>query len=166
MTAPDERRASRRLRRIAGVIAIGIFAGSVSTLAQIVLWLLFTDAWPGILYRDARLAAAIVRGPAALGASAGFDLSVMTLASAVHAVLSVLYAALFCRIACAVSRPVLGGTLLGAALYVINMYGFTAVFPWFAAARDWITLSAHVVFGVACTFGCAWLRRRSPPLRG
>jgi uncharacterized membrane protein YagU involved in acid resistance len=28
------------------------------------------------------------------------------------------------------------------------MYGFTMIFPWFDEARDWITLVAHVVFGV------------------
>jgi hypothetical protein len=34
------------------------------------------------------------------------------------------------------------------ALYAINMYGFTAIFPWFAASRDKITLTAHIAFGV------------------
>jgi hypothetical protein len=29
------------------------------------------------------------------------------------------------------------------------MYGFTAVLPWFEAARDWITVVTHGVFGVA-----------------
>jgi hypothetical protein len=29
------------------------------------------------------------------------------------------------------------------------MYGFTTVFPWFEATRDWITIVTHMVFGVA-----------------
>ena len=43
----------------------------------------------------------------------------------------------------------LAGGAFGLCLYGINMYGFTIVFPWFEAARDWITLVTHVVFGVA-----------------
>ena len=41
-----------------------------------------------------------------------------------------------------------GGGLFGVALYALNMYGFTAIFPWFAASRDGITLVAHIAFGV------------------
>jgi hypothetical protein len=41
------------------------------------------------------------------------------------------------------------------------MYGFTAVFPWFEAARDWITLVTHIVFGItlAGTYKMLWQRR-------
>ena len=42
----------------------------------------------------------------------------------------------------------LAGGVLVLALFVVNMYGFTALFPWFAASRDGITLAAHIAFGV------------------
>jgi hypothetical protein len=42
----------------------------------------------------------------------------------------------------------LAGGVFGLVLFAINMYGFTIFFPWFAAARDWITATAHVVFGI------------------
>lgn len=45
-------------------------------------------------------------------------------------------------------RPVAVGAAFGLVLYGVNMYGFTIVFPWFEAARDWITAAAHVVFGM------------------
>jgi hypothetical protein len=45
--------------------------------------------------------------------------------------------------------PMLVGALFGLAVYGVNMYGFTAVFPWFEATRDWITIAAHLAFGVA-----------------
>jgi hypothetical protein len=32
-------------------------------------------------------------------------------------------------------------------LYLINFYGFTAVFPWFAMARNWVSVFAHIIFG-------------------
>ena len=34
-------------------------------------------------------------------------------------------------------------------LYAVNLHGFTLLFPWFVAARGGITLTAHIVFGVA-----------------
>jgi hypothetical protein len=38
-------------------------------------------------------------------------------------------------------------------LYVVNFYGFTALFPWFAMARNWVSIVAHAVFG----FAAAWV---------
>ena len=46
---------------------------------------------------------------------------------------------------------VLLGIVFGVALYIVNLYGFTAIFPWFAQARGWIALIAHGVFGVMVT---------------
>ena len=37
------------------------------------------------------------------------------------------------------------GALYGLALYFINFYGFTRWFPWFADARDWISIFTHIV---------------------
>ena len=31
---------------------------------------------------------------------------------------------------------------------LLNLYGFTAIFPWFAEARGGITLTVHAVFGM------------------
>jgi hypothetical protein len=50
--------------------------------------------------------------------------------------------------------------MLGGGLYALNMYGFTALFPWFIATRDWITLCAHIVFGASCTLACRWAAAR------
>ncbi len=128
----------------------GIAAGVVSTLAQVLLWASFTDAFPSALFRDSRLAAAILMGRDVLPPPASFDLSIMLIAACVHFTLSVVYGVM---LAIMISRAAMGITVLigagfGAALYVVNLYGFTAIFPWFAEVRDWITLAAHVVFGV------------------
>ncbi len=61
--------------------AAGIVAGVVATVAQIILWWAFTDDLPSILYRDARLTAAIVMGPAVLPPPSTFDLAVMIVAT-------------------------------------------------------------------------------------
>ncbi len=48
----------------------GIVAGVVATGAQMVLWWIFTDDLPEILYRDARLTAAMLMGPGSSTATA------------------------------------------------------------------------------------------------
>jgi hypothetical protein len=128
----------------------GVAAGVVSTLAQALLWGAFTDAFPSALFRDSRLAAAILMGRDVLPPPASFDLSIMLIAACVHFALSIVYGI---TLAIMISRAVVGIAVLigagsGASLYAVNLYGFTAIFPWFAEVRDWITLVAHVVFGV------------------
>ena len=133
----------------------GIAAGIVATVAQILLWWAFGDVLPGMLYRDARLAAAIVMGNGVLPPPASFDGEVMAVAALLHFVLSVIYSAL---LAVLIARrgllyALLVGALYGLALFAVNMYGFTMLFPWFAETRDWITMLTHAVFGVSAA-GC------------
>ena len=47
--------------KLSAAVYAGIAAAVLATIAEIVLWLVFTDALPGILFRDARFAAAIAR---------------------------------------------------------------------------------------------------------
>jgi hypothetical protein len=135
---------------VRAAIYAGVAAGIVSTLAQIGLWLIFSDAFPAILFRDARLTAAIVMGRGVLPPPTSFDWRVMLVATLVHFMLSMLYGLilswLMSRLATALA--VIVGAAFGLILYAVNMYGFTVVFPWFEGARDWITLASHLVFGV------------------
>jgi hypothetical protein len=132
------------------IILAGIAAGIVSTLIQMLLWLIFTDGLPAILYRDARLTAAVVLGISVLPPPATFDAMVMLVATFIHFSLSVIYAALLASIAAFLkSVPAfLLGIGFGGMLYLVNLYGFTMIFPWFDQTRGWITLIAHGVFGL------------------
>jgi uncharacterized membrane protein YagU involved in acid resistance len=129
----------------------GVIAGILATIVQIALWWVFADALPTILFRDARFAAAIVLGRGVLPPPASFNAPVMLVATVVHFALSITYgmalSPLISRLRTAPS--LVAGAAFGLCLYGINMYGFTAVFPWFEASRDWITLVTHIVFGVA-----------------
>lgn len=130
-------------------IVAGIAAGVAATAAQVLLWWAFTNALPQILFRDARLAAAILMGQAVLPPPATFDWEVMIAASVIHFTISIAYSLI---LACLISRPglllsLLAGSVYGLILYAVNMYGVTAVYPWFSEARDWITAAAHIVFG-------------------
>ncbi len=145
-----ERRTVFCLPDAKSAVLAGIAAGVVSTVAQVALWLVFTDAFPDILFRDARLAAAIVLGRDVLPPPASFDMVVMLVSTVVHFALSIAYAVVLTAGlgSLGMGAAIVAGAAFGVALFVINMYGFTAVFPWFAAARDGITVAAHVVFGV------------------
>lgn len=103
-----------------------------------------------MLLRDARLTAALLLGSAVLPPPATFDINVMLVATAIHFMLSILYAAVllpWARVRLVASLSI--GTAFGMALYFLNLHGFTAIFPWFAEARGGITLAVHVVFGMA-----------------
>jgi hypothetical protein len=154
-------RAEQRIDWRAGALA-GIVAGIVATAVQLLLWLAFTDALPQILFRDARLAAAIILGPGVLPPPADFDAGVMLAATLVHFALSIIYGLALAALIAPLDwyRSALAGNAFGLVLYGVNMYGFTAVFPWFAATRDWITLAAHLAFGVSAAAAYrAWVAR-------
>jgi hypothetical protein len=140
----------RSINPMAAIVA-GAGAGVLATIVQLALWRAFAFPLPDILFRDARLAAAILMGPEVLPPPATFDWKVMLAATIVHFALSICYglilAPLLSRLDMA--RALLAGVLFGLILYATNMYGFTAIFPWFEASRDWITVAAHVSFGMA-----------------
>jgi hypothetical protein len=146
------------------MIWAGVMAGIASTLIEIMLWLIFTDDFPAILYRDARLTAAMVLGSSVLSPAATFDVGVMLMATLIHFMISISCAvllALFTARLDIIPAP-LAGIGFGIALYVVNLYGFTAIFPWFAQTRGWITLIAHGVFGLTAILVYRWLIFRAP----
>lgn len=159
-----ERKAAFRLPDARSAVLAGIAAGVVSTVAQVALWLMFTDAFPDILFRDARLAAAIVLGRDVLPPPASFDMVVMLVSTVVHFALSIAYGLVLATglASLGIVASILAGAAFGVALFVVNMYGFTAVFPWFAASRDAITVAAHVVFGVTAAVVYHALTARPP----
>lgn len=132
-------------------IGAGIVAGIIATVIQIVLWAAFTAAFPTILFRDSRFAAAIVMGPAALPPPASFDWAVMFVATLVHFTLSIAYGVTLSALITPLRLPsaLLAGVAFGLSIYGLNMYGFTRIFPWFETTRDWITVATHGAFGVA-----------------
>lgn len=140
----------------------GFFAGIIATLVQLALWWLAARPAVDMLLRDARLAAAIVMGRNVLPPPITFDWGVMLAASAVHFALSVAYGLLVAPLVARLAlRPaILAGAAFGMLLYAVNMYGFTALFPWFAASRDWITAAAHAAFGMTAAVAYKFSEKR------
>jgi len=130
----------------------GIAAGIVSTIVQLVLWWLFWDVLPSIFYRDVQFTAAIVLGNDVLQPLAQtLDWRLMLIATCIHVALSIVYAMILSYLihSLDLKKSLIVGGLFGLGIFVINMYGFVIIFPWFVETRDWITVTAHLAFGVS-----------------
>ena len=90
---------------------------------------------------------AIGLGPAALTPSDTFDLKIVSVAVAIHMALAILYGIILAFIVQQLNTTaaVVVGALYGLALYLINFYGFTRLYPWFADARDWVSILSHLL---------------------
>ncbi len=137
-------------------LAVGLGAGVIAVVAQLALWWLANMPLPETFFRDARLTAALVMGTNVLPPPLTPQWDILLVATLIHFALSVAYALILAHL---VSRlrtgPALfAGALYGLAIYVVNLYGLTLLFPWFAITRDWVTLATHLVFGVALAGGC------------
>jgi hypothetical protein len=153
---------SERVDRRAAIGA-GIFAGIFATLVQIALWAAFTNALPAIIFRDARLTAAIVMGRGVLPPPASFDWTVMSVAALLHFALSLLYGLTLSWLVSGLRMPsaLAAGAAFGLCLYAVNLHGFTRVFPWFESSRGWITVAAHLAFGMSAAGAYRALARRN-----
>jgi hypothetical protein len=138
------------------VLFVGLGAGVIATVAQLFLWWLSEMPLLETLFRDTRLTAALVMGPAVLPPPSTAQWDILLVATLVHFALSVVYALIPAYLSrrLRIGPALLVGALYGLAIYLVNLYGFTLLFPWFTVARDWITLVAHLIFGVALVGGC------------
>lgn len=129
-------------------IGAGLIAGAVFLMMEMILLVAVGESPWG----PPRMMAAMVMGEAVLPPPATFDVTVVMVAMIVHFMLSVALAIAFAW-ALSLWRPIFGAALaLGAAfgllVYLVNFYPVTAILSsWFAMARNWITISSHVVFG-------------------
>jgi hypothetical protein len=90
---------------------------------------------------------AIGLGPGALTPPDTFDLGIVSTAVVIHLALAILYGIILALIVQRLDATwaVIAGGFYGLALYFINFYGFTRLFPWFAEARDWVSILSHFV---------------------
>lgn len=140
------------------LLIVGIGAGILATVAQIALWRLAGMPILETLFRDARLTAALLMGPGVLPPPATAQWDILVVATLIHFALSISYALAPALLAARLPAgpAIVAGALYGLGIYIVNLYGFTLLFPWFSVARDWVTLLTHLVFGMALTGGCWW----------
>ena len=136
-----------------------IIAGAIFMMLEMTMVPIFMGGSP---WGPPRMIAAIGMGKEVLPPPATFDAGIMMVAMLIHFGLSVILAFLFAFIAR--GRTVAIATMIGAAfglvVYLVNFYGMTAVFPWFAMARGWIGIFAHIVYGAVLGWVYASIARR------
>lgn len=140
------------------VIWSAIIAGVVFMILEMIMVSLFAGGSP---WGPPRMIAAIGLGNGVLPPPATFDFSVMLVAVVIHLILAFIYALILAFILtrwAPVNSALWVGLVFGLALYLVNFYGFTLIFPWFAMARNWITLFTHVVFGGVLGWSYQWLQ--------
>src|SRR5919109_24394 len=146
----------------AGVYA-GLIAGLVFMMLEMGMVWLFMGESP---WAPPRMIAAMVLGEGVLpmpDKPATFDPGIVLTAMIIHFVLAAIYG----LIGAAIVANRMGyagaiglGALCGLAIYLINFYPLAAaLFPWFAMARNWISIFAHVMFGALA--GAAYVGLRS-----
>ena len=138
--------AKPRLHAGAAVIA-GLIAGAVFLVLEMLMVPMFLAGSP---WGPPRMIAAMAMGPDVLPPPATFDLVILMVAMMIHFVLSIVLALVFALLARVrpMGTAIMIGAVFGLVVYLVSFYGMTAVFPWFAEARNWVSLFAHVMFGV------------------
>lgn len=129
----------------------GIVAGVVFLMLEMAMVAFIQGMSP---WAPPRMMAAIVMGEGVLPPMDGpvtFDFGVVAVAMIVHMALSIILAAILgigiSRLDLSLTAAIVAGAVFGLAVYFVNFYGFTALFPWFAMARGVISIFAHAVFG-------------------
>ncbi|HEX5803849.1 MAG TPA: SRPBCC family protein [Azospira sp.] len=158
--APGRWRQQGRIDPLVALI-VGVGAGVVATIAQLLLWWLAGMPVLDTLLRDARLTAALVMGSRVLPPPSTAHWDILLVATLIHFALSIGYAVIAVPLTARLRTgpALLVGALYGLLIYALNLYGLTLLFPWFAVARDGVTLLTHVVFGVALAGGCRLLAK-------
>lgn len=145
----------------------GIISGTALMVCELILLPLNKggDAWVPV-----RMVAAIVFGRGVLPPPPYFvrgvapDSGAFFMALALHFSLSLIYLRVLSTLIYKVDRRTAyaAGAFFGLVLYALNFYGFTAAFPWFAAARGWASVVSNIVFGLIAAGTYKALERREP----
>lgn len=131
-------------------ILAGLIAGVVFMMLEMILVPVFLNGSP---WAPPRMIAAIILGKDVLpmpGQPVNFDFGVLMVAIMLHFMLSIVYAVIIgwiCR-NLSMGTSILLGAVFGLILYFANFYGFTAIFPWFAMARNLVSIFSHIMFGI------------------
>ncbi|WP_429451333.1 hypothetical protein [Paraburkholderia sp. 40] len=149
----------------AAVLA-GVIAGVVFLVLGVILMALTTG---GSLLEPPRMVAAIILGRGALRSPQAFSIGIVLAALVVHFALAIVFALILGLIMTSfnldssVGMASLAGGAFAVAVYLINFYGMTQFFPWFAEARNSASLFAHIVLGIVAANLYMRLERNASP---
>ena len=129
-----------------------IWSGIIAAMVMLILEFIMNPLFLGnSMWAPVRMIGAILLGKSVVPPPATFDFGIMMAAVAAHIPLSVIYAIITAWIIRRTSYglALLLGAVGGLLIYLINFYAFTALFPWFANARNWVQIVIHIIFGIA-----------------
>jgi hypothetical protein len=96
-----------------------------------------------------RMTASLVLGPDVIPVTAGSSAGVLIIGLLIHLGLTFVYAFLVVLVIHRWGLVVglVGGALVGLALYAINVYALSYFFPWIYPLRSWMLLLTHMILG-------------------
>ncbi|WP_429454766.1 hypothetical protein [Paraburkholderia sp. WC7.3g] len=159
---------TRRMPDLRAAVIGGCVAGVVFLVIELVAMRLMGQS----VWGPPRMIAAIVLGRDALMQPATFAPGIMLAALVTHFVLAMLFTVILAVIMApfsldsSVGMASLVGAVFGVLLYVVNFYGMTQWFPWFADARGWVSFLNHIVFGLVAADTYLRLERKEEETTG
>ncbi len=139
----------------------GIIAGVVFMMLEMVLVGTVGGESP---WGPPRMIAAMAMGEGALPPPATFDLVIMMVAMMIHLVLSIILGFVLgwaiSHFGMTLTTSIVAGIVFGLLIYFVNFYLMTGVFPWFAMARNMISIFAHAMFGLVLGWAYHALAKR------
>ena len=138
-----------------------VWAGLITAIVFVMLEMIMVPLFMGgSPWGPPRMIAAILLGMEVLPPPATFDFGILMAALVVHLPISVLFAIVTAFIIKKMSfgMALVVGAVLGLLLYVIGFYLMTDIWPWFAKARNWVTIFVHLVFGIVAAWAYMKLR--------
>jgi len=143
----------------------GVIAGIVFMMAEMLMVMVFMGQSP---WGPPRMIAAIIMGQNVLPPPATFDIGIMMSAMVVHFPMSIvlgLIAGWIVHRMNSTSALLVGG-IFGLAVYFVTFYLIApAMFPWFTMAQNWVSLVAHLMFGLVLGGVYAALRKPKPAVQ-
>ncbi len=140
----------------------GIIAGLVFMILEMVLVGTVGGESP---WGPPRMIAAIAMGDGVLPPPATFDLVIMMVAMMIHLVLSIILGFVLgwaiSHFEMSLRTSIVAGIVFGLLIYFVNFYLMTGVFPWFAMARNMISIFAHAMFGLVLGWAYHAIAQRS-----
>jgi hypothetical protein len=140
----------------------GVIGGAIFMMAEMLMVMVFMGQSP---WAPPRMIAAMVLGKEVLPPPADFSMTIMMTAMMIHFMLSIVYGLIVGWIGHRLNSTsvLLIGGLFGLTIYFINFYLIApVVFPWFTEAQNWVSLLAHLLFGLATGAAYAALRKHKP----
>lgn len=133
---------------VKAAVSAGLIAGLVFVIVEM---LLVATVGGGSPWGPPRMMAAIAMGTDVLPPPPTFDLGIVMIGMIIHFVLSVILGLILGWVISnwrlGMGMAILVGLVFGLLVYLVNFYVMTGLFPWFANARNMITIFAHLVFG-------------------